>query len=154
MNSNTLREQSPPESLSWFPFFPKDWLLEETVRLMSHAGRGMCIDLLSQQWAVGSLPTESEALRTHLRVTHRALWNTQWRFLQTFFPVCEDGRRRNPQLEQVRAEQHLKREKRVTAGTQGGHKKASNALAMLQQSSSNALPTDQNRSDQRERVNL
>ena len=47
----------------WFKFFPSDWLLSRTVRLMTAEQRGIYIQLLCEQWYGGNgLPSDENAL--------------------------------------------------------------------------------------------
>jgi hypothetical protein len=52
-----------------FQFYPKDFLTDERVRLMSYAERGIYITLLCHCWLEGSLPSDAKLLTKllHLR---------------------------------------------------------------------------------------
>ena len=50
-----MKEKSPA-----FQFYPKDWLADPNVRAMTHAERGIYIDLLCSCWTEGSIPDDPE----------------------------------------------------------------------------------------------
>lgn len=45
-----------------FQFYPKDWLSDANVRVMTHEQRGIYIDLLCHCWLEGSIPSSLEIL--------------------------------------------------------------------------------------------
>lgn len=99
------------EKLPWFPFYGYLFFDDEAVKLMDDAGVGRYLRLLWHQWIHGSVPTEPVALARLLRVEPPAVEE-----LLSVFPTSADGRRRNPKLEEIRAEQELARDARRRGG--------------------------------------
>ena len=99
------------EKLPWFPFYGYLFFDDEAVKLMDDAGVGRYLRLLWHQWIHGSVPTEPPALAQLLRVDAAAVEE-----LLPVFPTSADGRRRNPKLEEIRAEQELARDARRRGG--------------------------------------
>lgn len=48
----------------WFKFYPRDFLVDEKVQMMSNAQVGIYIKLLCLQWLEGSVPTQCERIAT------------------------------------------------------------------------------------------
>jgi len=99
------------EKLPWFPFYGYLFFDDEAVKLMDDAGVGRYLRLLWHQWIHGSVPTEPVALARLLRVEPFAVEE-----LLPVFPTSADGRRRNPKLEEIRAEQEAARDARRRGG--------------------------------------
>ncbi len=99
------------EKLPWFPFYGYLFFDDEAVKLMDDAGVGRYLRLLWHQWIHGSVPTEPPALARLLRADAPAVEE-----LLPVFPTSADGRRRNPKLEEIRAEQEAAREGRRRGG--------------------------------------
>lgn len=108
--------------LPWFPFYVDAWLLDDKVMEMTYAERGVYLHLLCLQWREGSislalatlqralsLPTDTLAVSVDLEAV-----------LARCFPPHPTlkGRRANPRLLQIRAEQ----EDRLRAMSEGGRK--------------------------------
>lgn len=104
------------EKLPWFPFYGYLFFDDEAVKLMDDAGVGRYLRLLWHQWIHGSVPTAAAALARLLRVEPSAVEGV----LLPVFPTSADGRRRNPKLEEIRAEQEAAREGRRRAGSPRG----------------------------------
>ena len=58
-----------PEKAPAFQFYPKDFLTDERVKLMSHTERGIYISLLCMCWLEGSLPAQPAALAKLVSLT-------------------------------------------------------------------------------------
>lgn len=80
---------------------------------MTDAEVGKYIRYLMHQWEKGSIPSDPSMIQTIRFDTE--LWET----LETKFPLCEDGRRRNPRLEDIRLEREQYITKRSEAGKVG-----------------------------------
>lgn len=86
-----------------FDFYPERWLAG--VAEFSDAEQLAYLRLLCYQWLNQGVPEEIEKLR---RLAGKGVTPA----LLTKFPVGEDGKRRNPRLETVRAEQRARIEKK------------------------------------------
>jgi len=95
-----------------FDFFPRDFLAS-TIGWPASA-RGHYITLLSVQWEQGGLPADLRRLEAMSPGV-----SDDWSDLEVKFPVCEDGKRRNPRLEKERAY----REGKAEAGRAGARAK-------------------------------
>lgn len=103
----------------WFRFFAADWLLDPDVRAMTDAQRSVYIDLLCLQSLEESLPISPTNLRQMCHV-HSNKWKGIWTpQLSDKFPICVDGKRRNPKL--VKA---LSGYQRMSAGGKKGGEKS------------------------------
>jgi hypothetical protein len=91
-----------------FDFFPRDFLAS-TIGWPASA-RGHYITLLSVQWEQGGLPADLARIDA---ITPGVA--ADWADLEVKFPICDDGKRRNPRLEKERAY----REAKSTAGKMG-----------------------------------
>ena len=124
--------------LEWFPFFAAAFQTDEKVRLMDTHQVGCYTLWLCHQWINGSLPAEkSQALALLLSQALAGLQNQASdtakhdlldraeSVLVACFPVSPDDptRRRNPKLEEIRAEQVATRERLSEAGKKGGRPK-------------------------------
>lgn len=120
-----------------FDFYPERWLAG--VAEFSDAEQLAYLRLLCFQWLNQGVPEEIEKLR---KMAGKGVTPA----LLTKFPVGEDGKRRNPRLETVRAEQRAriakKKEQRRNAANKRWHPE-SNATAMRPHngSSADAMPT-------------
>jgi uncharacterized protein YdaU (DUF1376 family) len=95
-------EQTTPEavrkSLPMLPWFPASFL--SSTRGWSVTARGIYRELLDCQWEQGGLPSDPKELQALIGAT-RPEWK-EWPRVESKFPVCADGRRRNPRLERHR----------------------------------------------------
>ena len=82
------------------------------------------MDLLTVAWIQGSVPGKPDELR-RVVCMEKAEWRKVWPELDAKWPLGEDGQRRNPKLEVVRAELDAYAESKRTAGQKGGWAKAS-----------------------------
>ncbi len=95
----------------YFPFYYRDFLV--STGEMSDALVGKYIRYLIHQWEKGSIPSDPTMIQT-IRFD-QDLWAT----LESKFPLCDDGRRRNPRLEEIRLERDQYIAKRSAAGKVG-----------------------------------
>lgn len=101
----------------YIPFFGRDFYA--STAMWTAAEVGHYIRLLVIQWDSGSLPAD---LR-RLELVSPGVSDV-WQLLQTKFPVCEDGLRRNARMEEHRAKAQELKQKRANAGRKGGKPKA------------------------------
>jgi uncharacterized protein YdaU (DUF1376 family) len=88
-----------------FQFYPKDFLTDERVRLMSHTERGIYITLLCLCWLEGSLPAETKNLAKLVELPHPRFERIWSGVLQGCFLVRTDGRLSHKRLEVERLKQ-------------------------------------------------
>lgn len=89
-----------------FQFYPKDFLTDERVRLMSHTERGVYITLLCFCWLEGTLPLETHALAKLVELPlprFAKLWERS--VVKQCFLVNCDGRMHHKRLDEERVKQ-------------------------------------------------
>jgi len=105
------------DKLPFMPFYGADFYEDEAVLLMSADEERVYLRLLWRQWREGSLPSEQDELQALLRgvpgLSPRVL---------ACIPRCDDGRRRNPRLEEHR-QKHLKIVEKKSQGGRAGRAK-------------------------------
>ena len=117
------REKSPA-----FQLYPKDFLTDERVQLMSYTERGIYITLLSLCWLETSLPWEPTRIAQllHMKPSRFAKW---WQNgLSLCFVPREDGRLVNPRLESERLKQEQFRSRQSEKGKASAVARKSNAV--------------------------
>lgn len=92
-------ENSP--RLPRMPWYPRDFLA--STQGWTFDQRAIYRALLDVQWDVGSLPDDEAALRRLLDVSP-ARWRKAWPTVSPKFRRDEDGRLRNPRLEEHRVD--------------------------------------------------
>lgn len=125
-----------PDKAPAFQFYPKDFLTDEKVVLMSNTEVGIYMRLLCFCWLEGTLPLETESLARMARMPLKQftkLWERS--VLRSCFQVSEDGRLHHKRLDLERQNQqeHTRRQgDRGRAGAEARWHKhgASNAQAM------------------------
>lgn len=95
----------------YFPFYYRDFMV--STGEMTDAEVGKYLRYLIHQWEKGSIPNDPSMIQTIRFDSH--LWET----LESKFPLGDDGRRRNPRLEEIRLERDEYIEKRSAAGKVG-----------------------------------
>jgi uncharacterized protein YdaU (DUF1376 family) len=116
----------------YIPFFGRDFYASTAMWKAEEVGH--YIRLLVIQWDSGSLPSEIERLEFVSPGVGKC-----WALLQTKFPVCEDGHRRNLRMEEHRAKAAEIKAKREDAGRVGGSKRQANRKQTVKQNSSKSL---------------
>ncbi|MGI4873191.1 MAG: DUF1376 domain-containing protein [Janthinobacterium lividum] len=110
----------------WFPFNVTDWLSSKSVRMMSHAERGVYIGLLATAWGEdvpGTLPTDEDEVRRMAEMSPEQ-WATSGPRLLKKFPLSECGTYRyNPRLLAEGKEQRRKSELAAEAGRRSAEAK-------------------------------
>jgi uncharacterized protein YdaU (DUF1376 family) len=117
MSTRKTSGRNPMDSM---PIHIGDWFSSETVALLGPAGESFYLRLLMHQWKNedDGLPVDPELLR-RLSGASPKEWRAAWAMLERHFPVCEDGKRRNPRTENERRFALDRREKRRAAGKKG-----------------------------------
>ena len=111
------------ESVPAFQFYPKDFLTDERVRLMSHTERGIYITLLCMCWLEGSLPSDVHNLAKLVEVPigrFQKLWDGH---LSKCFRLTAEGRLSQKRLDKERAKQAEFRARQAENGRLGGRPK-------------------------------
>ena len=98
-----VKEKSPA-----FMFYPKDWLTDARVQLMSPAARGLYIDALAVCWIEGALPRDHDALAKVLRVTPVEIRHL-WKQVRPCFELNSEKKWFNKRLNRERAKQLARR---------------------------------------------
>lgn len=103
-----------------FQFYPKDFLTDEHVRLMSLQERGAYITLICQCWTEGSLPADVGAL-ARLCGSPAAAFRRLWPALVPCFRAVSGraDRLTHPRLDLERRKQREYRRRQADAGKQG-----------------------------------
>lgn len=97
----------------WFPLYVSEWLLVAVKHGLTLAAQGSYMRLLCFQWDNGGLPDDEPTLSRFVGSTPQEFAGI-WREIAQFFPVGDDGQRRNQNLETVRAAQNERSEKART----------------------------------------
>ena len=119
----------------WFPFYPADFLNSPSVKRLYPQEVGWYVLLLCYEWIDGPLPADPEELALRCGTDSEAI-ATSWPRLGRCFKKTEDGQHYiNPRLEEIRAEQNMKRRKLSKAGSKGaksmwGKRKGAHGQAM------------------------
>lgn len=100
-----------------FQFYPKDFLMDGNVAVMTLAERGAYITLLCLCWQERSLPSDAKRL-ARLCGTSTAAFARLWRALEPCFRVSGDDPKRliHPRLEREREKQESFRRRQSDAG--------------------------------------
>jgi uncharacterized protein YdaU (DUF1376 family) len=138
-----MRGRMPGKSPA-FQFYPKDFLCDEHVRLMSLAERGVYITLLCVCWLEGSLPNDLKKLAVisgcHGSLLSR-IWNVNLKF--TFYLDEATGRLRHKRLDLERQKQESFSQIKARAGKAGAEARWNGTaivLPMANDSSSSSSP--------------
>lgn len=113
----------PKEKVPAFQFYPKDFLTDEKVVLMSNTEVGIYIRLLCFCWLEGTLPLETESLARMARMQLKQfakLWEHS--VVKTCFRM-EGGRLHHGRLDEEREKQEQFRRRQSDLGKLGGRPK-------------------------------
>lgn len=100
----------------YIPFFGRDFLAATAGWTAEE--RGHYVVALVVQWEQGSIPDSLE----RLEMMSPGI-SASWAILAPKFPLCEDGRRRNPRMEVHRAKSASLKEARSESGQSGNRKR-------------------------------
>lgn len=109
-----------PEKAPAFQFYPKDFLSDERVQLMSHTERGVYVTLLCMCWLEGSLPSDLASLARLVRMPTARFARLWAGPLGQCFLGKEGGRLGQKRLDQERAKQDVFRQRQRVNGQKGG----------------------------------
>lgn len=110
------------EVLSYRKHHQRDWMTSTTVLQMTFAARGIYMALLDLQWENRGVPESEDAVGKILRATPEE-WADFAPFFDECFPICDDGKRRNPRLEAERMDADALVQRNRENGTKGGRPK-------------------------------
>lgn len=103
-----------------FQFYPKDFLSDDAVALMTNEQIGCYVLLLSHAWLnPGGLPPAMSSLAKLARCTPARFERCVWDGIRDCFQQDGSGRWFNQKIERVRAEQQAFRAERSESGKQG-----------------------------------
>jgi uncharacterized protein YdaU (DUF1376 family) len=112
-----------------FQFYPKDFLTDENVVVMSLAERGAYITLICQCWIDGTIPADVARL-ARMCGTPLSAFRKLWPALERCFTPARNGSERlvHPRLEKERKKQAEYRARQAENGAKGGrpHKPTAN----------------------------
>jgi len=91
------------------------------TRGLTVLAKGTVHELLDAQFQKGCLPEDPEQLRVLIQATP-AEWRRAWPSVEPLFPAS-DGRRANPQFDELRATQLRRHKKAVEDGIKGSFKR-------------------------------
>lgn len=100
-----------------FQLYARDWLSGD-ARMMSHAEKGVFIDLLCFAWLEEGLPADPERLARVVGLSGRD-FEKLWPAIAPNFTADDEGRLRNPRQEVYRAELKAFKDERSEAGKRG-----------------------------------
>lgn len=110
--------------LYYMPLYQKDWLSSSTVQQMSVTAEGIYFRLCLYQWEDDGLPESQARLQRLARATD-AEWESFADFVDECFPLCDDGKRRNPRVAAEREQTATKFDTLRENGRKGGRPKKS-----------------------------
>jgi hypothetical protein len=111
------------KKLQWIKFRIADWLLDENVRVMSLAARGLYHDLLLYQAQEGSIP-DDPVLCARIVSADRSDVEAVWSEVRERFDVIDVGRIANPKMTEARSEALAFSASLSERGSRGGKARA------------------------------
>lgn len=102
----------------YYPFYPRDFIADGPVMQLEPMEELLYRRLLDYQWLNGSVPSVTSGIGKAGRFSERAT-EKLWLAVEHFFPVGEDGERRNRRLEREREKMIASRDARSKAGSKG-----------------------------------
>lgn len=128
-------------SAPWFKFFPRDYLTDSKVRLLSREHRSILLDLWCYCSIDGSVPADAESIARLLGETVPVIRKAMEK-LNSFF-VESDGQLYSNRLRMESEAYESKCQKLRESASKGGRKKVANALAnALANAKANAKAND------------
>ena len=126
-----------------FQFYPKDYLSDINVQIMSLSERGAYMSLLCHEWLEGGLPNDDDMLSI-LSGLGKEWFGKSGEKIKKCFTI-KSGNFINPRLEKERKNQKDRRKKRSDAGKKGNKTrwgKDSNGIVKGSQCDNNAIAKD------------
>jgi uncharacterized protein YdaU (DUF1376 family) len=91
-----------------FVLYTNDW--REGTKGLSWSAKGLYLELLTICWDLDGLYADPAQIRRMLGAGRARDWSKVWPKVAQKFPIAEDGKRRNPKLERIRAN-HLEKQR-------------------------------------------
>jgi uncharacterized protein YdaU (DUF1376 family) len=126
-----------------FQFYPKDYLSDINVQVMSLSERGAYMNLLCHEWLEGGLPDDDDILSI-LSGLGKEWFGKSGEKIRKCFTI-KSGKFINPRLEKERKNQKERKKKRSDAGKKGNETrwgKGSEDIAKGSQCDNNAIAKD------------
>lgn len=123
-----------------FQWYPKDILTDMKYLMMTWEQRGIFRHLMDLQWIEGFLPDGPGEIAHMISYPDDKFETQIWNKIGHAFPINEDGKRRNPKIEEIRKKQNEYRNKQAKIA-KSYHKKR------LQDEASHKLATGRNEVD-------
>lgn len=119
--SDEVDDAVAPSKAPAFQFYPKDFLTDERVTLMSMQERGVYITLICKCWTEGTLPADPQLL-ARLCGFPVAAFRKCWPAIAPCFRACprDADRLVHPRLEKERQKQRAFRRRQADNGRKGG----------------------------------
>ena len=117
-----------PKRIPAYLWYPRDFDMDEEVKLMTYEEEGVYRRLLDHQWFHDGLPADVKQIARLVPKLSAARFRKLWPSMAMKFQA-RDGRLVNPKLEAVRNEAESFRTRRAEAGKLGGQAKASRLRA-------------------------
>lgn len=114
--------------MPWYPWFPGDYMNDGDVMDMTIAEDLLYRRLLDLAWVGGGIPTDPNKIQLLSRFGSDD-FKAAWPSIQKRFVLSGD-RLVNEKMEEIRKEQQVKHERRVSAGSKGGSNAARNASSV------------------------
>jgi uncharacterized protein YdaU (DUF1376 family) len=106
-----------------YQWYPRDYMSDEAVALMSYEQRGIYRDLLDRQWLEGSIPADLSQLAAILRIPV-SRFEKLWPQVSAKFKPAGEGRLVNTRMEREREKQDAYRELQRQKGISSGRARA------------------------------
>jgi len=106
----------------WFPFYYLDWMTDLNVQMLSHAEKGLYIDMLCSCFNEDGLPTDHTMLQRLFKCDADDL-----KMVVTLFHE-RDGKLHNKKLDEVKADQQSKSQQASDAGKKSAQARKAKAL--------------------------
>ena len=102
----------------YFPFYYLDWLSNSDVRMMTHAERGLYIDMICRCYNDDGLPTDSDLLQWLFNCDEHLLNSVQHLF------ICVNNKLQHKRILEIKQQQAETSKKRSEAGKASGKSRA------------------------------
>jgi len=113
------------ETLPYRPHDVMAWDSSTTVQRMSFANRGVYHSVLDMQWKDGFVDADPLEIKATIRCSD-AEWEGFEKHFEKCFPLCEDGKRRNPKCVLMREKAIIRVQKNRENGKLGGRPQKEN----------------------------
>ena len=105
----------------YFPFYPKDWLTDDSVLSLSSEEKGYYIDLLCIDWLNGGFPIDEHFLKNFLKISSQRAKKFWKKVNEKFIEI--EGKFTNKKLAKLRESIDSIKLTRSEAGKEGAKKR-------------------------------